>query len=760
MSWPTPQDYNEAVQNPRLSFTDKDLQFGQAQLNPLGLPRPICGRFASVYKIHSAGRVWAARCFLSEVPDQQSRYDAISQHLEKVQLKYAVPFTYLASGIKVAGKSYPLLKMEWVEGESLDAFVGRSLDYPATLQSLAKVWARLISDLQTDEIAHGDLQHSNVLVVGDDLRLIDYDGMFVPALTGRLATEGGQRNYQHPDRTEFDFGPTLDNFSAWVIYVSILALVVHPELWTKYRGGDECLIFRKEDFVDPDNSAILQELLESPSGQIRALVQLFISLRYFSPLDVPSLDGNQPELELPTARAGPASVAASPWWEDHVPHPVRAVEPASEERPAPVEEKEGEPQPDLTWIFNEGIQPLRFTAPVKGPRVFFAASCGLVLLMIVFLSPALSTLLVATSVTVALNLIFCFSRYKHDPSIEQFELFKKEAEKLELETRQHCKNCELMTRNKKQAEEALAATIRPLEEWRAKFDQELQAELDQEQANLTAGLERLNQKRKEISQAENNELQAVQTTIGEQIAAIDRNLSALVLMENQEKDSALSDLREEHIQAYLRGCTIEHARIPGVDPSYKARLAYHGITTAADIDYRVQNIPGISYSRYAALEAWRNLLEATAELSAPHQLPRAASTGIENRYRAERSNLQTQRTLLQGQVRGHFDRIRKNASDTRRGLDHEERELRYASAQQMIQIRQSRAAKITAVDEEIAAHKAKADPSRRELEVKLQKAQKEGFQFHWRTAKQEHEREKFRRVGFRDYLLKVAFNRN
>src|SRR5437762_2205832 len=120
MPWPTPQDYNEAVQNPRLAFTDSDLRLGDPELTPLGLPRPICGRFASVYKIQSTGRTWAARCFLSEVPDQQSRYEAISAHLEKVGLKYTVPFTYLPAGIKVSGRPYPLLKMEWVHGESLD----------------------------------------------------------------------------------------------------------------------------------------------------------------------------------------------------------------------------------------------------------------------------------------------------------------------------------------------------------------------------------------------------------------------------------------------------------------------------------------------------------------------------------------------------------------------------------------------------------------------------------------------------------------
>src|SRR5439155_9947810 len=103
-------------------------------------------------------------------------------------------------------------------------------------------------------ISHGDLQHGNVLVVGGELRLIDYDGMFVPEFAGTMSKECGHLNYQHPARTEFDYGPSLDNFSSWVIAVSLAAVCVHPELWTKYSGGDECLIFRREDFTNPGAS--------------------------------------------------------------------------------------------------------------------------------------------------------------------------------------------------------------------------------------------------------------------------------------------------------------------------------------------------------------------------------------------------------------------------------------------------------------------------------------------------------------------------
>ena len=78
----------------------------------------------------------------------------------------------------------------------------------------------------------------------------------------------------------------------------------------------------------------------------------------------------------------------------------------------------------------------------------------------------------------------------------------------------------------------------------------------------------------------------------------------------------------------------------------------------------------------------------------------------------------------------------------------------------MIHIRHSRSAKLTAIDEDISSQRAQAAPSITELNGKLQTLQRENFQFHWKTARQEHERQKFQRVGFRKYLAKVALGQS
>lgn len=213
-----------------------ELQVGRPDLTPLGLPRPITGGFASVYKLQCLQRTWAVRCFLRQFHDHHRRYAAISEHLTRHRLPYTVGFTFLCNGIKVRGQWYPILKMEWVQGEPLSAFIERHLGNRSTLLSLARRWFEMVKALQKASIAHGDLQHSNVLVVDGQLRLIDYDGMYVPALSGEGSHEVGHRNYQHPLRTESDFGPYLDNFSAWVVYVSLIALAADPGLWKQFGG--------------------------------------------------------------------------------------------------------------------------------------------------------------------------------------------------------------------------------------------------------------------------------------------------------------------------------------------------------------------------------------------------------------------------------------------------------------------------------------------------------------------------------------------
>ncbi len=290
-SYPTPSDYQEALQAPAVAFADPELQSATPRTNALGLPQPITGAFAAVFPVTTdTGARYAVKCFLAEVPDQEARYEAVATALDAVDHDAFVGFSYRSEGIRVEGERYPLLKMDWAEGTPLNRFVERHLDRPDVLDRLAKAWADLMADLDAMDLAHGDLQHGNVLVEATGealrLRLVDYDTMYVPALEGQTSAEVGHRNYQHPDRTDADFGPSLDRFAGLVIYTALRACAVRPELWARYDTGEN-LLFRNADLYAPEDSPLFATLAETEP--LNDLADALRTACYVGPADVPPL---------------------------------------------------------------------------------------------------------------------------------------------------------------------------------------------------------------------------------------------------------------------------------------------------------------------------------------------------------------------------------------------------------------------------------------------------------------------------------------
>lgn len=292
-SYPTPSDYQEALQFPETAFRDPELKEAHPEENVLGLPQPITGNFAAVFPMTTRGGVrWAVKCFLTNVPDQQTRYQTIANHLETHRLPALVEFEYQAEGIRVESETYPLLKMEWAEGRPINQFVEDHLDDPETLAALAEAWTAMMEAMEAADVAHGDLQHGNALVKterdGLRLTLVDYDTMYVPALEGRTSPEVGHRNYQHPDRTKDDFGPYLDRFSGLTIYTALRATLARPGLWSRFDTGEN-LLFRAADFYDPAGSVLFDELEQHEA--LRPLVEALRTACYVEPEAVPSLSG-------------------------------------------------------------------------------------------------------------------------------------------------------------------------------------------------------------------------------------------------------------------------------------------------------------------------------------------------------------------------------------------------------------------------------------------------------------------------------------
>jgi hypothetical protein len=260
MSLPRGDEYNQAVQNPAFSFADSDLKSCQVETTPLGLPKPYSGGFTTTYKLKSTSKNWAVRCFTREIKDLQHRYQSIGNFLAQNHCPFLVDAKYLQNGIKISGGFYPVIKMNWLEGEPLNAYIDKIYNNKSSLESLLVEFTSLIRQLENLGIAHGDLQHGNILVKNGKLFLIDYDGMYLPDLTNLTVNELGHPNFQHPRRAAKDYNKFIDRFSAIVIYTAIKAVITNPNLWRKYENGDN-LLFKGNDFANPTNSALLKEIV-------------------------------------------------------------------------------------------------------------------------------------------------------------------------------------------------------------------------------------------------------------------------------------------------------------------------------------------------------------------------------------------------------------------------------------------------------------------------------------------------------------------
>jgi hypothetical protein len=260
--WPSARHFTEVIQCPAVCFAHTALRRTLPAVDRLGMPIVTSGQFAYVYKLKSMNGDgdFAVRCFRGYLGDRDQRYRAIQEHVLNSPIPYLSEFSYAPEGIMVGNQRFPILFMNWIEGPTLDLYVNEMIERREVLAHLAEEWLRVISTLQQSGVAHGDLQHGNVIVEHGQLRLIDHDGIFVPAMKGWSACEVGHQHYQHPQRTAHQFDANLDNFSALVIYLSLLSLAEKPGLWKEYH--DENLLFTKADFLDPSSSTLFARIKE------------------------------------------------------------------------------------------------------------------------------------------------------------------------------------------------------------------------------------------------------------------------------------------------------------------------------------------------------------------------------------------------------------------------------------------------------------------------------------------------------------------
>lgn len=261
--YPTMDQYNDAVQHPQTAFSDPALKAAKIATNGMGLPIALGGGFALTYTASAQGRKFAVRCFHKEAKGLETRYGHVDKGLRAAGGPYFVGFEYQPSGVLVNGKRYPIVKMDWVEGDTLGSFLEDNYSDRGCMERLRSQFGDLERFLRSKGLAHGDLQNGNVLVKSA-LKLIDYDGVYVPTLPPGQGAELGHKHFQHPKRSASDFGPEMDRFSFLVIDLSLRAVAADPKLFSKYSNGEN-IILTANDFIDPGNSGSFADLKAIPA---------------------------------------------------------------------------------------------------------------------------------------------------------------------------------------------------------------------------------------------------------------------------------------------------------------------------------------------------------------------------------------------------------------------------------------------------------------------------------------------------------------
>ncbi|MGW5866550.1 hypothetical protein ACWFRJ_30740 [Streptomyces sp. NPDC055239] len=303
--WPRASDYMGAVQTPSICFADARLREAMIHTDAMGMPLAASGKSAVVFKATAGAKDIAIRCFTRAASDQRLRYQALHEYLGPVLPPHLVGFAYRDREIVVEGVHYPLVEMDWVDGDPLDVWVGRRLGQRSALGDQAATWLTAVNDMLNRGMAHGDIANDNCLVSGSQMKLIDYDGCFIPELADRPPGESGAQHFQHPSRRNGYYAGDMDAFPSLVVFLSLLALQNDASLWGRFHT-DKNLIFHDTDFQQPGRTAIWRELTRINDTRVGELAAALTAMCRAPITQLPSL----PQV---TARAGIQVTGQPPW---------------------------------------------------------------------------------------------------------------------------------------------------------------------------------------------------------------------------------------------------------------------------------------------------------------------------------------------------------------------------------------------------------------------------------------------------------------
>ena len=264
MQYPLISEYVKAIQDAGDNL-DK-LSYLTPVLDDHGEPYRSSGAFAVVFKMldKRTGKYYALKCFTEEQEGRADAYRQIADELDMVDSPYITSVKYMEKELFVDSQceedEFPVLLMDWVEGETMEAYIAANYHNQSAMSLLCYRFGKMAAWLRSQSFAHGDIKPDNIIVSPDgSLTLVDYDGMFVPSMKGSQSPTIGTKDFSHPLRTMDDFDETIDDFSLASIALSLKAISMNSTLLDTYGASDR-LLFSEKDYRTPSNSKVISAL--------------------------------------------------------------------------------------------------------------------------------------------------------------------------------------------------------------------------------------------------------------------------------------------------------------------------------------------------------------------------------------------------------------------------------------------------------------------------------------------------------------------
>jgi putative non-specific serine/threonine protein kinase len=248
-------------------------------LDDEGEPIYSRGSYSVVFKAHSERNEreeWAIKCYVAEQERRIPSCRAIAQQLNSITSPYLLPMRLYEEELRIGHTYYPLVLLPWVEGKSLVREVDCHRHSPERLLQLSQDFGHFAYWLRSQPFAHGDLKSDNLRIRPDgSIVLLDYDGIYLPSMQGELPREEGNPDYTHPLCAPSDFNLHASDFALAVIALSLRALALAPELFSRFGGRDH-LLLSAWDFRHPKQSPALKALKSLPhDAYLARLLDLF-----------------------------------------------------------------------------------------------------------------------------------------------------------------------------------------------------------------------------------------------------------------------------------------------------------------------------------------------------------------------------------------------------------------------------------------------------------------------------------------------------